>query len=188
VLADTIARSGADGVVVGGDPLDGGDRLVKALRARLGARVTIMGGFFFTPRDVVERIGRAGHGMYVTTNDLPRGILPLSAAGRRFKRDIGDPATQYLGVMEAGQATDLVLDAIARSDGTRASVLKELFASEVKDGILGSFGFDPNGDIRPASIPILRVTGATPPGASLPPDFQGATLDRVVQVPTNLVK
>ena len=38
-LADTVARSGADGVVVGGDPYDGGDRLVKALRARLGARV-----------------------------------------------------------------------------------------------------------------------------------------------------
>ncbi|HEY6692248.1 MAG TPA: protein kinase, partial [Solirubrobacteraceae bacterium] len=188
VLADTIARSGADGVVVGGDPLYGGDRLVKALRARLGARVTIMGGFFFTPRAVVKRIGRAGRGMYVSTNDLPRGILPLSSAGRRFKRDIGDPATQYIGVMEAGQAADLVMDAIARSDGTRASVLHQLFASEVQDGILGTFRFDPNGDIRPASIPILRITGATPPGESLPPDFQGATLDRLVQVPTNLVK
>jgi branched-chain amino acid transport system substrate-binding protein len=188
VLADTIARSGADGVVVGGDPLYGGDRLVKALRARLGARVTIMGGFFFTPRAVVKRIGRAGRGMYVTTSDLPRGVLPLSAAGRRFKRDIGDPATQYIGVMEAGQAADLVMDAIARSDGTRASVLHELFASDVKDGILGTFRFDPNGDIRPASIPILRITGATPPGADLPPDFQGATLDRLVQVPTDLVK
>jgi ABC-type branched-subunit amino acid transport system substrate-binding protein len=161
---------------------------VKALRARLGARVTLMGGFFFTQRLVVKRIGRAGHGMYVTTGDLPRGTLPLSAAGRRFKRDIGAPATQYLGVMEAGQAADLVMDAIARSDGTRASVLDELFASDVKDGTLGTFRFDPNGDIRPASIPILRVTGATPPGESLPPDFQGATLDRLVQIPTNLVK
>jgi branched-chain amino acid transport system substrate-binding protein len=188
VLADAIARSGADGVVLGGDPLDGGHRLVKALRARLGTRVTIMGGFFFTPRLVLQRIGRAGHGMYVTTSDLPRGILPLSAAGRRFKRDIGDPATQYLGVMEAGQAADLVMDAIARSDGTRASVLHQLFASEVQDGILGTFRFDPNGDIRPASIPILRITGATPPGESLPPDFQGATLDRLVQIPTSLVK
>ena len=97
VLADTVARSGADGVVVGGDPSYGGDRLVKALRARLGAGVTLMGGFFFTPRLVVKRIGRAGHGMYVTTADLPRGILPLGAAGRRFERDIGDPATEYRG-------------------------------------------------------------------------------------------
>jgi hypothetical protein len=120
---------------------------VKALRARFGARVTIMGGFFFVPRLVLQRIRRASHGMFLTTSDLPRGLLPLSAAGRRFKRD-----------------------------------------SEVNDGILGTFRFDPNGDIRPASIPILRVTGATPPGANLPPDFQGATLDRFVQVPANLVK
>jgi branched-chain amino acid transport system substrate-binding protein len=187
-LADTIARSGADGVVVGGDPSYGGDRLVKTLRARLGARVTIMGGFFFTPRAVVKRIGRAGQGMYVTTSDLPRGVLPLHAAGRRFKRDIGDPATQYMGVMESAQAANLVLDAIARSDGTRASVLHQLFAGDVKDGILGTFRFDPNGDIRPASIPVFRITGATPPGEGLPPDFQGATLDRVVRVPTTLVQ
>jgi ABC-type branched-subunit amino acid transport system substrate-binding protein len=147
-----------------------------------------MGGFFFFPRDVIERIGRAAHGMYVTTSDLPRGVLPLSAAGRRFKRDIGAPATQYLGVMETGQAADLVMDAIARSDGTRASVLHELFASDVRDGVLGSFRFDPNGDITTASIPVLRITGATPPGAGLPRDFQGAMLDRVVQIPPNLVK
>jgi branched-chain amino acid transport system substrate-binding protein len=187
-LGDAIARSRADGVVVGGDPLYGGDRLVKALRARLGARVTIMGGFLFFARNVLQRIGRAGHGMYMTTTDLPRGVLPLSAAGRRFKRDIGDPATQYEGVMEAAQAADLVMDAIARSDGTRASILDKLFASRVKDGILGSFRFDPNGDITPASLPILRITGATRPGTSLPAAFQGATVDQIVQVPTDLVK
>ena len=64
--------------------------------------------------------------------------------------------------------------AIARSDGTRASVLRELRASEVNDGILGSFRFDANGDITTASIPILRITGATPPGAGLPPELPGS--------------
>ena len=67
-------------------------------------------------------------------------------------------------------------------------MLHQLFAGDVNDGILGTFRFDPNGDIRPASIPVLRITGTTPPGLSLPPDFQGATLDRLVQVPANLVK
>ena len=37
--------------------------------------------------------------------------------------------------------------AIARSDGTRASVLRELRESEANDGILGSFRFDANGDM-----------------------------------------
>ena len=45
-------------------------------------------------------------------------------------------------MLEAGQAAEVVLDAIARSDGTRASVLEELRATDVKDGILGSFRFD----------------------------------------------
>jgi ABC-type branched-subunit amino acid transport system substrate-binding protein/DNA-binding beta-propeller fold protein YncE len=187
-LVDAIARSQAQGVVIGGNPSDGGDRLVKALRARFGARLTIMGGFLFFPGETLERIGRAAHGMYMTTTDLPRAVLPLTAAGRRFKRDVGAPATESIGILEAGQATELVMDAIARSDGTRASVLEELRASEVRDGILGSFRFDPGGDITTASIPILRITGATPPGTDFPSEFQGAVLDRVVKVPARLAE
>ena len=66
--------------------------------------------------------------------------------------------------------------------------LDELRASEVRNGILGSFRFDPGGDITTASIPILRITGATSPGTDLPGDFQGAVLDRVVKVPARLAE
>jgi branched-chain amino acid transport system substrate-binding protein len=189
-LAERVARSGAQGVVVGGDPFDGGDRLVRALRARLGQRAAIMGGFFFAVGvpDMLNRVGPAARGMYVTTNDLPRAVLPLGPAGRRFASEVGATATQFPYVLEAGQATELVLKAIARSDGTRASVLRELRASEVRNGILGSFRFDRNGDISVASVPILRITGSTPPSAGLPSSFQGAVIDRVVRVPSSLVK
>ena len=187
-LANRIARSGAQGVVVGGSPFEGGDRLLKALRARLGARATIMASFFFAAPvpEVLKRAGPAAHGVYVATNDLPRGVLPLTAAGRRFASDAGTSATQALGVTEAGQATELVLNAIAHSDGTRASVLAKLRASDVKNGILGSFRFDRNGDITTASIPILRITGATPPSTPLPSNFQGAVVDTVVKLPASL--
>ena len=189
-LANRIARSGAEGVVIGGSPFEGGDRLLKALRARLGARATIMAGFFFAAPvpEVLKRAGSAAHGVYVATNDLPRGALPLTAAGRRFASDVGTSATQALGVMEAGQAAELVLNAIAHSDGTRASVLSKLRASEVKNGILGSFRFDRNGDITTASIPILRITGATPPGTPLPSAFQGSVVDTVVKLPASLAR
>jgi ABC-type branched-subunit amino acid transport system substrate-binding protein/DNA-binding beta-propeller fold protein YncE len=186
-LVDAIARSRAEGVVIGGTPHDGGDRLVKALRARLGARLTVMGGFLFFPRDTLQRIGRAARGMYMATTDLPRAVLPLNSAGRRLKREVGAAATEFVGVLEAGQATELVMDAIARSSGTRASVLEQLRASDVRNGILGSFRFDPNGDATTASVPILRITGATPPGTDLPRDFQGAVLDRVMKIPSRLV-
>ena len=51
-----------------------------------------------------------------------------------------------------------MLAAIAGSDGTRASVLARLRASTVRDGILGSFRFDRNGDMTPAGVAILRFT------------------------------
>ena len=60
-------------------------------------------------------------------------------------------------MLEAAQAAELVVQAIARSDGTRASVLRELKASHVRDGLLGSFRFDSNGDLTPAAVAIMRI-------------------------------
>ena len=59
-LADRIARSGARGRRrSAASPFEGGDRLLKALRARLGARAPIMAGFFFAPvPEVLKRAGR----------------------------------------------------------------------------------------------------------------------------------
>jgi branched-chain amino acid transport system substrate-binding protein len=188
-LADRVASSGAQGVVLGGDPFDGADRVVKALRARLGDRVTIMGGFLFAfAPDVLKRVGPGARGIYATSLDVPLTALPLTATGRAFANDIGAFSSPAQGVLEAGQAAELVMGAIARSDGTRASVLRALRASEVKGGILGSFRFDANGDFTRSDIPILRITGGTPPGAGFPPEFEGATLDRVVKVPPSLVR
>ena len=55
------------------------------------------------------------------------------------------------------QATEVLLDAIGRSDGTRASVVDELFATKVENGILGSFTFDRFGDLDPASVGVYRI-------------------------------
>ena len=172
-LMDRIARSGADGVVLAGDPLNGGDKVVKALRARFGKRMTIMGSFFFGfVTDLLEDVGPAVLGMYVGTADLPRNALPLSAAGRQFVEDLGG-ASDESWTLEAAQATEVVLDAIARSDGTRASVREQMFATKVKRGILGTFGFDENGDITRSPMPIIRITGSTPPERRAPAAVPG---------------
>jgi branched-chain amino acid transport system substrate-binding protein len=186
-VADRIARSGADGVVVGADPFVGGDRVLKALRERLGTRLTIMAGFYFAfVPEVLKRTGSAARGVYVTTSDLPRAELNRGRAAERFAEEFGEADTGF--VLEAAQTAELVVQAIARSDGTRASVLEELKAIRVKDGLLGSFSFDRNGDVTPATVPILRITGSTPPQAGLPSDFQGAVVDRVVEIPRRLVR
>jgi ABC-type branched-subunit amino acid transport system substrate-binding protein/DNA-binding beta-propeller fold protein YncE len=186
-LAGAIARSGADGVVLGADPFHGGDRLLKSLRARLGPRVTIMAGFYFAfAPEVLELAGPSARGLYVATTDLTRIELEPSAAAERFIESFGEADAGF--VLEAAQSAELVVRAIARSDGTRASVLEELKASRVQDGLLGSFRFDRNGDITPATMPILRITGSTPPTAGLPSQFQGAVIDRVVEIPRRLMR
>jgi ABC-type branched-subunit amino acid transport system substrate-binding protein/DNA-binding beta-propeller fold protein YncE len=188
-LAERVARSRAQAVVLGADPRFGGDRLLRALRARLGRRVPILAGFYFADGvpDVLEQVGPAARGLYVATSDLPRAELELTPAAQRFLDEFGPGDTEGGFVLEAAQTAELVLQAIARSDGTRASVLDELKASRVRDGLLGSFRFDRNGDVTPATVPILRITGSTPPGAGLPSGFQGAVVDRVVEVPRRLV-
>jgi len=116
----------------------------------------------------------------------------LGATGRRFVREFG--VTQPNGVVQSGTyvpeaaaAADLVLDAISRSDGTRASVLRELQHAHVRDGILGSFRFDENGDMDPALVSAFRITGRTTPRATLVSDFRGSTPERLIKVPVALV-
>jgi DNA-binding SARP family transcriptional activator/ABC-type branched-subunit amino acid transport system substrate-binding protein/streptogramin lyase len=188
-LAERIALSGADGVLLGDFPLNAG-MLIKALRARLGRKVTLISGDAFVPvSDTLKAAGRAAFGMYVTIPGV--ALEKLGPAGRRFAREFG--ATQQGGaiasgtyVPEAAEAAEVLLRAIAHSDGTRASVLAALQHVEMADGILGGFRFDPNGDMTPALVTAFRVTGRTAPGSRLVSDFRGAEVDRIIRVPAAL--
>jgi ABC-type branched-subunit amino acid transport system substrate-binding protein/tRNA A-37 threonylcarbamoyl transferase component Bud32/DNA-binding beta-propeller fold protein YncE len=191
-LADRIARSRADGVLIGGNIYYGGDRLLRTLRARLGPRAAVLASDgpatlpgFLPISQVLESAGRAARGLYLASPFLPPAAVDLTPAQHRLLQDLGDPASEEY-VLQAMESADVVLGAIARSDGTRASVLHELAAARVKNGVLGSFRFDRYGDITPAKVTILRVTGRTPLNISLPRDYQGATIDRVITVPASL--
>ena len=188
-LMDEIERSGAEGVVLGGDPIAGADRVLRALRARFGSRLTIIGGYYFLPvPDVVD--ATYGDARDVRGDERCHACRARShPAGKRFIDGFGPAVSKertsaesvYASafVLEAAQATELVLKAIARSDGTRSPCSKNLRASRVKDGILGDFRFDQNGDLTPAVVPIVHITGSTPPSARLPEELQGGVIDRV---------
>ena len=89
----------------------------------------------------------------MTSPSIPPEELP--PAGQRFLDELA-PAEPPYAVAEAAQATHVLLDEIARSDGTRASVVEELFRTKVTNGILGSFSFDRDGHIVPAPVGIFR--------------------------------
>ncbi len=72
-----------------------------------------------------------------------------------LKARTGKPGQFYTAA--AAQSAEILLDAIARSDGTRSSVTKELFKTRVENGILGKIRFDKNGDPVEAPVTIWRV-------------------------------
>ena len=141
---------------------------------------------FVSPHEILRSAGRAAEGVYLTTTDIPGRARTLTPAARELARELGIPANEPIGplVLEAAQAAEVVLDAIARSNGTRASVLEQLKATNVKNGILGSFRFDRYGDITPAGIPVLRITRSTKRSQRL--GLQDAVVDRMVSVPASL--
>ena len=154
-LAASIAAARPDVVYLVGLPEGNAKTLIEDLRAELG-QVPIITPDSFASGDAAEELGQIGDGLLTTVPGIPPSALP--PAGKKFLREFGDtdaiPGAQ--GAPEAAQATEVLLDAIARSDGTRASVAKELFATKVENGILGSFSFDRRGDIDPAPVGVYR--------------------------------
>jgi ABC-type branched-subunit amino acid transport system substrate-binding protein len=187
-LADRVARSGAQGVYITGLGTEGGVELLQALRARLGDRIEIMAHDpFVRIADLVEYAGpAASRGLYISNTDVPPAAPGQSPEGRRFARAFGVLDEPAFGVLQAAQATELVLGAIARSDGTRASVLEELRGVRVEDGILGDFRIDRHGDLTPARLAIFRVPRVPRPDPPVFEWFRGTVLDRVITVPARL--
>jgi branched-chain amino acid transport system substrate-binding protein len=57
----------------------------------------------------------------------------------------------------------VLLDAIDRAGGTdRAKIAEELFNTDVKDGILGSFKIDENGDTTLGTVTFFQVKNGEP--------------------------
>jgi branched-chain amino acid transport system substrate-binding protein len=77
---------------------------------------------------------------------------------KKFQADVlkGKPVDPY--AILAVQAADVVLQAIANSDGTRQSIIDEAFKLKISDGYIGGFEFNENGDVTGASGSVLTFT------------------------------
>ena len=136
-LMRRIDRAQPDGVFISVQAFDvNGGRLVRALRRTLGPDVVLIGIDGLKPVGLLRKgAGRAADGLYLTSYLIPSA--KLSRSGREFLREFQQ--TQRGGsspywALYAAQATEVMLAAIARSDGTRASITRELFATRLTDG------------------------------------------------------
>lgn len=153
-LAADVAAARPDAVFLAGLTQLNAKRLVEDLRATLPDDVDLIAPDSFAAADVAQALGAAGEGIRTTVPSIPYDSLPPS--GKEIVRRLGLSPEDSIYVPEAAQATAVLLDAIARSDGTRASVVDQLFDTKVEGGILGSFSFDRFGDIDPAPVGIYR--------------------------------
>ena len=176
-LAVKIKASGAQGVFLGGLICENGGKLIKDIRAGVPASVKIMMPDGFTPVSAtVQQAGTAAEGSFVSVAGLPNSAL--KGAGKAFvnaftKADhrAPDPYSVY-----AAQAAEVVVAAIAQSNGTRADIAKQLFKINLKGSILGNVSFNSNGDVTSNPVTIYKVKGGK------------STTYRVIVPPKSLVK
>jgi DNA-binding SARP family transcriptional activator/ABC-type branched-subunit amino acid transport system substrate-binding protein/streptogramin lyase len=186
-LADRVRRARADGVFLAGISGLSGGPLVSALRARLGARTPLIAANPFGPVDFIfDNSHGAAKGLYISSPGLPGDRL--GSRGRRFLREFA--ATQpgipiRSEAVYAAAATEVLLDAIARSDGTRPSVSRQLIATRLKGTVIGPVRFDANGDLVSPPVTIMRVVRRD--GVSDVPTYEGAAINRIITPPPRTI-
>jgi branched-chain amino acid transport system substrate-binding protein len=74
-----------------------------------------------------------------------------------FKPQLGGDSVDPYAILGA-QAAQVMLDAIERSDGTRSSVIDEVFKTKVSNGLIGNFALNKNGDLSGATGPSIEFT------------------------------
>jgi branched-chain amino acid transport system substrate-binding protein len=163
-IAQKIKDSGAQGVYLGGLVCDNGVKLLKDLRSVLGPTLPMAGPDGWTPESATLAAGSAAQGFYISYAGQP--LSKMGPVGKKFISGLRAYA-HVKGQMPPypvyqGQAAQVMLSAIARSNGTRSSVSDQLFKTNIKNGIMGTFHFDKNGDIVPLKyITIEQLKGNT---------------------------
>ena len=176
-LATRIKNTGASTVFLGGLICENGAKLIKDLRSVLGSKYPLIAPDGFS--DFTAN-GPAAAGMYVSVAGIPPE--KLAGPGKSFVDDfgaqIGTQVNPYAAY--AAQAAVVMLDAIEASDGTRSSVTDQLFNTDVKNGILGTFSINQDGDTTANPVTVYIQTGSGTSGT-------GKTY-KTITPPQNLVK
>jgi branched-chain amino acid transport system substrate-binding protein len=173
-LARKVARSGAGGVFLGGFACPSCAALISDLRTALGPSVPIIAPDGWSDIEgLVKAAGaKATEGLYVSIPGLP--IVKLGPHGRQIARKFGPTRPGSGGPPYAAQAVAVLLDAIAASDGSRASVTEHLLGARARGGILGDFHFDKDGDPTYNPVTVFRIHRGI------------GTINRVVAPPTDM--
>lgn len=161
-LFKKVQASGADAVFLGGLIDENGAQVIKDKVAVLGANdgaVKLIAPDGFTTQATIDDSGGSAAGMYLSVAGQP--IDKFTGAAKEFADSFskeylaGKPIDPY--AIYGAQAAQVMLGAIGASDGSRADVIKQMFATKVDQGFLGSFSFSANGDPQEASGAVTAI-------------------------------
>jgi branched-chain amino acid transport system substrate-binding protein len=160
-LMQKVKASGADAVVLAAILEQNGVQLVRDKVTALGPNdgaVKLLAFDGFAQQATIDNTGPDSKGMYAS---LP-GKVPgsLTGAGDLFVKELraqipANPIEVFAPY--AGQAAEVLIDAIRLGGATRSGTIAELFKTRVEDGITGSFTITPSGDPAPAPISVQRA-------------------------------
>jgi branched-chain amino acid transport system substrate-binding protein len=162
-IGERIKATGAQSIYFGGIVCNNGVKLLKDIYAVVGKSVLFVGPDGWTPFTATAKAGAAAQGMFVSVAGLP--ITKLGPAGKAFLKAFAKYQGQKLVdpyAVYAAQTAQIMLGAIAESNGTRLSVVRNVFRTRVRGGIMGNFRFDKNGDICPTkAISFYQLKGTS---------------------------
>jgi len=150
-LMTKIKATGADGIYIGGVSTNNGGQLVKDKATVVGdndaVKLVMADGFVLS--SLFDEAGADKvNGAYGTAPTQPPGNLTGAGAEfiTAFQAAEGEGTNIEVYTIYAATAAQVLLDAIARSDGTRADIVAKLFETDLPDTVVGAFSFNADGD------------------------------------------
>ena len=162
-LMQQIGATHPDAIMVGGLICENGGQLIKDKVSVLGSnsKVKLLLPDGFTTQSTIDEAGaKNAEGLFASVAGVPpdqlkgAGATFVSDFTNEYHPDALDPYTPY-----AAAATQVLLQAIQASDGTRASIASHLFGVTVTNSVLGTFSIDQNGDTNQGSMTIDEAKG-----------------------------
>jgi branched-chain amino acid transport system substrate-binding protein len=163
-LMRSVGQSGADGLFLSGLIDENGAQVirdkVKVLGPNDGDVQLFMPDGFTTQQTIDESGVENTQGAYFSVAGVPVDEFESESAQQfitAFQETLGgDPVDPY--AIYGAQAAQIMVDAIAASDGTRPSVIEQMFATQCEGCFLGDFSFNENGDPTLATGAVLGFT------------------------------
>ena len=154
-LATAIKATGAQAVFLGGIICNNGAKLMQDIKA-VDPKIQLqMPDGFSDP----GANGAVGNGAYISVAGAPPKALVGAGAVfiKSFGKQIGTTPNPYAAY--GAQAMDVMLSAIAKGGGQRATTTKGIFGLSITNGIIGSFTINSTGDTSLGTITIYKQAG-----------------------------